>query len=63
MSGSRVFLPVCLCMCVCVGGGNGVIKGGNFWEKHAVFFYEEKYCFKTRFDLCNLHIFTLENKG
>lgn len=30
-------------------------------EAHC-FIQEQKYCFKTRFDFCNLHIFTLKNK-
>lgn len=52
-----------LCLCVYIWEGKWVVKGLELLEETCYFFYEEKYCFKTRFDLCNLHIFTLENKG
>lgn len=38
------------------GGGNGILG------ETGCFSHEGKYWFKTRFDLCNLHVFTLENK-
>ena len=46
---------LCLCGCLC-GRQSGVLG------ETCCFFFEEKYCSQTGFDLCNLHIFTLENK-